>query len=478
MGRTGKQTPRISVEPERAGTDGRDAADLIAAYAFTLDPWQRLVLDCWLGTDEHGNYTMTAGGLSVPRQNGKNGTLEAREFFGMIVNADRILHTAHATKTAKRSFNRMVAIFTDKRHPEITGLVKSIRYTNGEESIELNNGGCIEYSTRTRQGNRGFDGVTLIVYDEAQELTDDQVEATLATLAASATGNRQVIYTGTPPYPGCPGTVFRRIRTAALKYPEKYSAWHEWSVDAEDLEAIDVENANLWYDANPALGRRLTEEFTRTELRTMGKDGFARERLGWWLPEQLHQEDLAIDASAWEACKSHDGKPEGKTAYGIKFSFDGLEVALSGAVVPASGPARITMIARRPTTQGLQWLADWLNERYSKASCVVIDGKNGADVLIEKIAPVWKAKDCIIRPGGKQILSAVGTITNALAEKTVTWYFGQDDLWDSAVTSVKRPIAGGWGFGGENPIPIESASLALWGAKNSKRDPNRKMRVG
>ena len=107
-----------------------------------------------------------------------------------------------------------------------------------------------------------------------------------------------------------------------------------------------------------------------------------------------------------------------------------------------------------------------------------IDGKNGADVLIEKIAPVWKAKDCIIRPGGKQILSAVGTITNALAEKTVTWYFGQDDLRDSAVTSVKRPIAGGWGFGGENPIPIESASLALWGAKNSKRDPNRKMRVG
>ena len=117
MGRTGKQTPRISVEPERVATDGRDAADLIAAYGFTLDPWQRLVLDCWLGTDEHGNYTMTVGGLSVPRQNGKNGTLEAREFFGMIVNADRILHTAHATKTAKRSFNRMVAIFTDKRHP-------------------------------------------------------------------------------------------------------------------------------------------------------------------------------------------------------------------------------------------------------------------------------------------------------------------------------------------------------------------------
>ena len=49
---------------------------------------------------------------------------------------------------------------------------------------------------------------------------------------------------------------------------------------------------------------------------------------------------------------------------------------------------------------------------------------------------------------------------------------------ESAVTSVKRSIAGGWGFGGDNSTPIEAAALALWGAKNSKRDPAKKMRIG
>lgn len=475
----GNQLPRLKAEPERTGTDGQDAALLMEAYGYALDPWQRLVLDCWLGTDALGDYTAATAGLSVPRQNGKNGTVEAREFFGLVAKGEKILHTAHQTKTSKRSFRRLEAMFTDKRHPEVMALVKEIRYTNGEEAIELANGGRIEFSTRTRQSARGFDGISLVVYDEAQELTDDQVEATMATLAASSTGSRQVIYLGTPPYPGCPGTVFRRVRSSCLNEPDNNEAWHEWSVGGDSVEAIDVENRRLWFEANPALGRRLTEDFTATELRSMSKDGFARERLGWWCPEASLKEDLAIDAAMWEACKSELPKPEGKTAYGIKFTLDGSEVALSGAVIPVDGsPARISLIARKPTGYGLQWLADWLNERYSKASCVVIDGKNGADVLVEKIAPVWKAKDCIIRPGGKQILAAVSTLTNALNEQTVSWYFGQDDLRNSALTSVKRPISGGWGFGGENAAPIESASLALWGAKTARRDPNRKMKVG
>ena len=68
-------------------------------------------------------------------------------------------------------------MFTDKKHPEITDIVKNIRYTNGEESIELDNGGLIEFSARSRQAARGFDGISLVVFDEAQELMDDQVEA-------------------------------------------------------------------------------------------------------------------------------------------------------------------------------------------------------------------------------------------------------------------------------------------------------------
>lgn len=206
---TGSQEPRLRVEPIRNATEGDLAAMLMNAYAQPLDPWQRLVVDCWLGLDEHGANATVSAGLSGPRQNGKNVCLEARELFGMAVRGERILHTAHQVRTSKKSFRRLAAVFTDRRYPELMDMVRQIRYTNGEESIELENGGSIEYSARSRQAARGFDGISLVVFDEAQELTDDQMEAIMATLSASATGQRQIIYTGTPPYPGCPGEVFQ-----------------------------------------------------------------------------------------------------------------------------------------------------------------------------------------------------------------------------------------------------------------------------
>lgn len=69
-------------------------------------------------------------------------------------------------------------------------------------------------------------------------------------------------------------------------------------------------------------------------------------------------------------------------------------------------------------------------------------------------------------------------LTDALNVQTVSWYDQQKDLRESAITSIKRPISGGWGFGGENSAPIEACALAYWGAKMSKRDPTRKMRIG
>ncbi len=127
---------------------------------------------------------------------------------------------------------------------------------------------------------------------------------------------------------------------------------------------------------------------------------------------------------------------------------------------------------------GTQWLADWLNERYETSSCVVIDGRNGVDVLVDKIHDTWKYKGSVIRPAAKDVIAAVSLLVDCLNEKTVTWFDKQTMLRESAVSSVKRPISGGWGFGGDNSSPIEACALALWGAKTSKRDPSRKMRIG
>ncbi len=467
------------MEPERYATDGEDAALLMEAYGNKPDPWQRGILDCWLGKDKEGRYTMTSGGLAVPRQNGKNVCLEGREFYGMTVNGEKILHTAHQVKTAKKSFNRLVQMFTDKRHPDVMETVKQIRFTNGEEAIYLDNGGSIEFSARSRQAARGFDGISVVIYDEAQELTDDQVEAITATLAASATGTRQIIYAGTPPYPSCPGDVFRRRRTNCLSDPGKHDAWHEWSVEGKTIKDINISDRNLWYMTNPSLGIHLTEDFTAEELRTMSADGFARERLGWWSPVLVEQTDYAINAKKWAACESDKPKPtHGKTAYGIKFSPDGSTVCLAGAIIPENEPARISLIEEQPTARGTRWLSDWLIQRHGRASCVVIDGRNGVDVLVDRISESWKEKDSIIRPNAKQVIAAASIVIESINEGSLTWYRGQAELDQSARSSTKRAIAGGYGFGGDNSAPIEAAALALYGAKTSKRNPNKKMRIG
>lgn len=478
----GNQKPRIRIEPECSGSDGKGASMLMQAYGLDLDEWQRLVLDCWLSTDESGEYIITSAGLSVPRQNGKNCIVEAREFYGLVVNGERILHTAHQVRTAKKAFRRLAGMFEDKRHPEIVKAVKKIRYGIGEESIELNNGGLIEFTARSRQAARGYDGISLVVYDEAQELTDEQAEAIMAVLSASATGTRQLIYLGTPPYIGCTGEVFRRFREACImaagKSEVNHNSWHEWSVAAEGLQEIDLEDKQLWYDANPALGYRLTEEFTAEEFNTLSGDGFARERLGWWAKPTKSDAEPIIDVKLWDSCRSEELKPEGKIAYGVKFTPDGSEVVLAGAVIPKDGKARISLINIAPTGVGISWLADWLNERYKKASCVVIDGRNGTDVLIEKISDTWKYKGSVIKPSAKDVVTAATGLINDLNEHAVTWYHRQEELRNSAITATKRSIGGGWGFGGQTSAPIEACSLALWGCRISKRDPARKMKVG
>jgi hypothetical protein len=171
-------------------------------------------------------------------------------------------------------------------------------------------------------------------------------------------------------------------------------------------------------------------------------------------------------------------KPEGKTAYGVKFSPDGITVVLAGAVITPDGRSRISLIDVQPAAFGTRWLADWLNQRYEQASCVVIDGKNGADLLIDRITDVWKYKGSVVKPKANDVINACTLLTSGVNEGTLTWYKPQEALNDSAVNAVKRPIYGGWGFGGENSALIEACALALWGAKNSRRVPGKKMRIG
>lgn len=464
----GSQEPSVQIAPNYDQSDGADAERILRTGKLILDPWQSNILMDWMAITPWGKWISKTCGGSVPRQNGKTGLLEGRAEAGMLLYNEQVIYTAHLQKTATETFEEMASFFDT---PKLRKYIKDIKTALGREQIILISGARVKYLARTRNGGRGQHG-DLLIFDEAQELSIDAQASFIPAISASL--NPQVIYAGTPPDPTADGTVFRSIRDKARAGETKSTAWFEFSVE----EIGDVHDRTRWAETNPALGFRILESTIQAEVEQMAADTFARERLGWWTPIVEHKIDYAIDSDLWEACKSSDPKPEGKTAYGVKFSADGSMVALAGAVIPASGAARISLIQYKPTGHGISWLANWLNERYNKASCVVIDGRNGVDVLVERIADTWKMKNSIVRPSSKDVIAATGTLTNALNERTVTWYYQQDALKESALTSVKRPINGGWGFGGDNSAPIEAAALALWGAINSKRNPNKKMRIG
>lgn len=433
-----------------------------------LDPWQMEVMDDWLAYSPGQKWINKTCGGSVPRQNGKTCLIGGRAEAGMILYNEQVLYTAHLQKTATETFEEMAAFFDSDN---LRKYVKDIKTALGREQIILTSGARVKFLARTRNGGRGQHG-DLLIFDEAQELDTDQQASFLPAISASL--NPQTIYVGTPPDPNADGTVFRGVRKKALDGSTKSTSWFEFSVD----KIGDIFDQKRWAATNPALGRRILLSTIEGESEQMDPDTFARERLGWWTPVVAERKDLAIPEDVWDACASDELKPEGKTAYGVKFSADGSEVCLCGAVIPKDGPARISLIDRKPTGLGTQWLANWLNERYKKASCVVIDGKNGVDVLVDKIAGTWKYKGSVIRPSAKDMIAAVSLVMDSLNEETVTWYSEQEDLKHSAVTSIKRPISGGWGFGGDDSTPIEACALALWGAKTTKRDPSRVMRIG
>lgn len=464
----GRQEPSVRIVPKYSNSDGTDAEKILQIGGIILDPWQAEILDDWLAMTPGKKWVCKTCGGSVPRQNGKTGLVQGRANTGMIMYNEQVIYTAHLQKTATETFEEMASFFDS---PKLRKYIKDIKTALGREQIILTNGARVKFLARTRNGGRGQHG-DLLIFDEAQELDEEAQASFLPAISASL--NPQTIYVGTPPDSVSSGYVFRSIRKRAIDGETKQASWFEFSVK----EIGDVTDKKRWAETNPALGRRILLSTIEGECEQMAPDIFARERLGWWSPMIENREDYAIPEKIWMDCISSEPKPEGRMAYGVKFSADGSMVALCGAVIPNEGPSRISLIDYRPTGEGLKWIADILNPGYMKASCVVIDGRNGVDVLVDKISDVWKFKGSIVRPNVKEVIASVSMLCDALNEQTVTWYEKQELLKESAITATKRQIAGGWGFGGDDSAPIEACALAFYGAKTSKRNPSKKMLIG
>ena len=457
--RIGRQTPTFGVVVPYRKSFGTEAVTLYESTGRKARKWQTLLLKDIMAVTPGGLWKHTKFGLAVPRQNGKNEVVVMRELWG-LQHGEHIIHTAHRTDTAHKAWERLLdrVLLADL---EIVSQFKA----RGKEHIEVANGGKVEFRTRTSSGGLG-ESFDLLVYDEAQELQDDQDAALKYTIAASA--NPQIIYLGTPPTTNSAGVVFKNLRDQIRAGTAVDCGWAEWSVDTQR----DPWDKESWYDANPSLGQGLSE---RTITGEIGADvlDFNIQRLGYWVTFNIKS---AFTQAEWERMKCETA-PElkGRAFIGIKYNKQADSVSLSIAVKTVDGRTFVETVDRRPTRDGNAWIVDFCRKIAGHAKRIVVDGSSGQQLLADELHDAKVQKPYL--PTVKDVIAA-----NALWESSIFGeklaHMNQPALAQVVENCDRRPIGTNGGFGYKSILEeadislMDSAILAVWAADRFAEKPS------
>jgi hypothetical protein len=229
--------------------------------------------------------------------------------------------------------------------------------------------------------------------------------------------------------------------------PGEGLAFLEWSC-RDDLPRTKraMADRELWAQANPALGIRISEGFVAAELRTMGATEFARERLG--VSDYPPDEDAdggweVIAQSVWEArAVAADVEPPvpgsagvRRPAFAVDMRPDGSSAAIGAAFQDEAGALVGEVINHR---QGSGWVIPRLvelAERYEPPA-IAIDSRGPAAALIE---PAKRAGIEVLELDTGEVAEAYGQIFQAITEGGFV-HLDQEPLNDAVQGAVTRPL--------------------------------------
>lgn len=458
-----------------------------AEVGVGFDGWQHGAGTLALGKRANGKYAATVGGivLSIPRQVGKT------FLVGMIVIALCLIHpgltvlwSAHRTRTATKTFGSLKGMTSRKK---IAPHVLDPRNTNGEQEIRFVNGSVIMFGAREQGFGRGFDEVDVEVFDEAQILTEKALED----MVAAANQSRQeagalLFFMGTPPRPTDPGEEWLTRRAKALSGKTKDMVFVEFSADPETGKegGPSLDDEKQWAIANPSFPHRTpVESMLRMREQLTNDASFRREALG--IHDEMTAGSRLISSKQWHA-RGVPVAPEGVKSFGVAFSLDGERVSLAGARKHEGG-IHVELIDGMTggVEDGLDALARSLADRWQDTATIVMSGRAGATVLHQKLRDLGVPEKVLHVASLPDYTTSCSMFHEALNARTVTHLAaeGQQQL-DASVAVCDRKTrgtTGAWGWEATTPdgdeTPVEAVSLAHWGAKTTKRDPNRKQRM-
>lgn len=469
--------------PKRAGTLGPQAVELAGEAGLELDDWQAWVLQESLGVRPDGRWSSFENGLSIPRQNGKGGILEARFLAGLFLFDERLLtYTAHEFKTATEHFLR-IRDCVEALPPKYRRQVKQVYEANGKEAIEMRGGRRLRFLARSAGSGRGFSG-DVVALDEAMILWLASISAMFPTMAARANvtvGGPQIFYYGSAGLGDERSEVFSKVRDRGIAGADRLF-WAEWGAGAADDHTgahVDPDDRAEWLRANPAMHGerpRIEQEFVESEREALAED-FARERLGVW---DSGATGAVIDPDVWAAMLDARSKPVGKVALAIDVPPEGRRASLSRAGERADGRVHIESV----THDGTSWTAARAAELSKKRNAVVVlDGGARAMSLVPALveAGLEIGKSLIIY-GTRDVTSACGAFLDKVDEDKLR-HTGQAELNLAVNAARRRKVGDAWAWHRRDTStdigPLVSSTLAVHALKEDppRRKTGRSMAV-
>jgi hypothetical protein len=285
----GVTAPRIA-PPIPAKSRFEEFNRIAVTLGIKLIPWQAVAAR-YLNAINKTGWRYPEVCISVARQNGKTEILLPRILMDLR-SGRRVIHTAQNRTLPRKVFVRVARALDDEE-------VISVRYANGQEKIEMRNGG--EYViVAPQRGARGLSADTLI-FDEVREFEEfDIIAAASPTLTASS--DPQTIYLSNAG--SDMSVVLNDLRRRGEEGGGEELAYLEWSA-APERQSDDREG---WAEANPSLGYfPHMLRYIEKQYASLPPAEFETEHLCRWVTSM---QPKLISSAAWEQCRGRiDGEP-------------------------------------------------------------------------------------------------------------------------------------------------------------------------
>jgi hypothetical protein len=311
--------------------------------------------------------------------------------------------------------------------------VSKIVLGSGDEAVEFANGSRILFGARERGFGRGFADVGVVMFDEAQILTENAIDDMVP--ATNTAENPLLIFTGTPPKDSDPSEVFTRKRTDALSGEDEDTVYIEFSAD-QDAHLTDRKQ---WAKANPGYPKRTNAAGMLRMLKNLSEESFVREALGIWSEVSTSQK---IPADAWAACEHQDSTLEGKQQFGIAVADDRSMACIAAAGRSDKYPGcHAELVAYKP---GVRWvIEEAVRLKVAWGGKFAIVKGSPAMSLIPDLITAGLLGDDIVEVSVEDNAERCGQLYDAVVEGRLV-HRGEGELNRSLRDAVDKPYGDEW----------------------------------